>query len=44
MRPLNVLIGANGCGKSNFIEVLNLLRYAPVRNGSWTGSATRTPG
>lgn len=31
MRPLNVLIGANGCGKSNFIEVLNLLRYAPVR-------------
>ena len=31
MRPLNVLIGPNGCGKSNFIEVLNLLRYAPVR-------------
>ena len=31
MRPLNVLIGANGCGKSNFVEVLNLLRYAPVR-------------
>lgn len=31
MRPLNVLIGANGCGKSNFIEVLNLLRYASVR-------------
>jgi predicted ATPase len=31
MRPLNVLIGANGSGKSNFIEVLNLLRYAPVR-------------
>ena len=31
MRPLNVLIGANGCGKSNFIEVVNLLRYAPVR-------------
>jgi predicted ATPase len=31
MRSLNVLIGANGCGKSNFVEVLNLLRYAPVR-------------
>ena len=31
LRPLNVLIGPNGCGKSNFIEVLNLLRYAPVR-------------
>jgi predicted ATPase len=31
MRPLNVLIGANGCGKSNFVEVLNVLRYAPVR-------------
>lgn len=31
MRPLNVLIGANGCGKSNFVEVLNLLKYAPVR-------------
>ena len=31
MRPLNVLIGANGSGKSNFVEVLNLLRYAPVR-------------
>ena len=31
MRPLNVLIGANGCGKSNFVEVLNLLKYAPAR-------------
>jgi len=31
LRPLNVLIGANGSGKSNFIEVLNLLRYAPTR-------------
>lgn len=31
MRPLNVLIGPNGCGKSKFLEVLNLLRYAPVR-------------
>lgn len=31
LRPLNVLIGANGSGKSNFIEILNLLRYMPVR-------------
>lgn len=31
MRPLNVLIGANGSGKSNFIEILNLLRYMPAR-------------
>ena len=43
MRPLNVLIGANGCGKSNFIEVLNLLRYAPVRFDSpiMTGGGVR---
>ena len=25
LRPLNVLIGANGSGKSNFIEVFRLL-------------------
>jgi predicted ATPase len=31
MRPLNVLIGANGSGKSNFIEIINLLRYMPAR-------------
>ena len=43
MRPLNVLIGPNGCGKSNFIEVLNLLRYAPVRFASpfMTGGGAR---
>jgi predicted ATPase len=29
MRGLNVLIGANGSGKSNFLEVLALLRAAP---------------
>ena len=29
MRPLNVLIGANGSGKSNFVEVLSLLKSAP---------------
>jgi len=31
LRPLNVLIGANGSGKSNFIEIINLLRYMPAR-------------
>lgn len=30
MEPLNVLIGPNGCGKSNFIEALGLLRAAPT--------------
>ena len=30
LRPLNVLIGANGSGKSNLFELLNLLRAAPT--------------
>jgi len=30
MRGLNVLIGANGSGKSNFLEVFALLRAAPA--------------
>jgi predicted ATPase len=29
MRGLNVLIGANGSGKSNFLEILALLRWTP---------------
>jgi predicted ATPase len=29
LRPLNVLIGPNGCGKSNLIEAISLLRSAP---------------
>ena len=29
MRPLNVIIGPNGVGKSNLVESLNLLRSAP---------------
>jgi predicted ATPase len=29
MRPLNVLIGPNASGKSNFLEVFSLLRAAP---------------
>ena len=27
--PLNVIIGTNGCGKSNFLEAFDLLRNAP---------------
>jgi predicted ATPase len=54
LRPLNVLIGANGSGKSNLIEVLGLLQNAPkelaaaINNGGpieewlWKG-ATKTP-
>ena len=30
LRPLNVLIGSNGSGKSNFIEAIGLLRAAPT--------------
>lgn len=30
MRGLNVLIGANGSGKSNLLEILALLRAAPT--------------
>lgn len=29
LRPLNVIIGTNGSGKSNLIEVINLMRAAP---------------
>lgn len=29
LRPLNVLIGANGSGKSNLLEVIGLLKAAP---------------
>lgn len=30
LRPLNILIGANGAGKSNFLSVFEFLRYAPT--------------
>ena len=29
LRNLNVLIGPNGCGKSNFIEAISLFQSAP---------------
>lgn len=30
LRPLNVLIGPNGVGKSNFVDVLRLIKAAPT--------------
>lgn len=41
MRPLNVLIGPNGCGKSNFLEAIALFRAAP---GEVTGPISRSGG
>jgi predicted ATPase len=32
LRPLNILIGPNGCGKSNLIEVIRLLHYLPDKD------------
>jgi len=29
LHPLNIIVGANGCGKSNFLEAFDLLRNAP---------------
>ena len=55
LQPLNVLIGPNASGKTNFIEVLELLRAAPVdfaaaiRDGGgalewlWKGSGSKPP-
>ena len=55
LQPLNVLIGPNGSGKTNFIEVLELLRAAPVdlaaaiRDGGgagewlWKGTGWKSP-
>ena len=31
LRPLNVLIGANGCGKTSLLEVFSLLAASTVR-------------
>jgi predicted ATPase len=43
LRPLNVLIGLNACGKSNFIEAIGLMAaaprdlLAPIRQGGGVG-------
>jgi predicted ATPase len=29
LKPLNVLIGANGSGKSNFLDLIDLMRSTP---------------
>lgn len=53
LRPLNVLIGLNACGKSNFIEAIGLLAaapgdlLAPIRRGGgvgeWLWKGTEAP-
>ena len=43
MRPVNVLIGANGSGKSNFLGALQLLRTA-IRSASRTSDYVRRSG
>ncbi len=55
LRPLNVLIGSNGSGKSNLIEALSLLQSAPsdmtatIREGGgiddwlWKGKQSANP-
>ncbi len=43
LRPLNVLIGANGSGKSNFLDALKLLRTA-ILSASQTADHVRHSG
>jgi predicted ATPase len=33
LKPLNLIIGANGAGKSNFVEAIRLLGLTPVHTG-----------
>lgn len=44
MRKLNVLIGANGSGKSNFLEVLNLIRESVSPMRSFAGPVSDSGG
>jgi predicted ATPase len=39
LRPLNILIGPNGCGKSNLIEAIGLLRADPPTWRDWLAKA-----
>ena len=43
LRPLNVLIGANGSGKSNFLGAIDLLRVAMIRS-TWLPDYVRRLG
>jgi predicted ATPase len=55
LQPLNILIGANASGKSNFLEAVSLLRSAParlpkriregggIREWLWKGSPDKSP-
>jgi predicted ATPase len=36
LRPLNILIGPNGCGKSNFVDMIGLLSRLPDKD-PWSG-------
>ena len=38
--PLNVVIGANGSGKSNFVEAIDLMRAAPCASESSNAGST----
>src|SRR5271166_2525942 len=42
LRPLNILIGANGSGKSNLIEIIGLLSKLPDKD-TWS-TVIRTGG
>ena len=44
MRKLNVLIGPNGCGKSNFLELLNLIRESVSPRRSFAGPMSESGG
>jgi len=44
MRKLNVLIGPNGSGKTNFLELIQLFRDAPSPSQSIAGTMARSGG
>jgi len=45
LRPLNVLVGANGAGKSNLIRALELLGGSSTRTcaSTWRAAVARPP-
>lgn len=44
LRPLNVLIGANGSGKSNFFKAMKMLRSSVINYGEFSDFVTRSGG